>query len=73
MDFVYAIDRVPTYYARMGDVRKLDTSKPRKMRETTWSDEGLRLAPSSKITQSDWFWPAVLTLPVGAFLIILFW
>lgn len=57
----------------MGDLHKLDTSKPRRLGETEWSDGGLRLSPARKVTDSDWFLPATITLPLGVFLIVYFW
>ncbi len=29
--------------------------------------------PINRMAESDWFWPAVLTFPLGAFLIVFFW
>ena len=63
--------------APMGTLHKLDPKTPRKLRETQWTERGVRLSPAKRLieqtVESDWFWPAMLTFPLGAFLIILFW
>jgi hypothetical protein len=57
----------------MADVEKLNQSKPRKIGEVEWSESGMRLSPVWRVVESDWFWPAMLTLPAGAFALIFFW
>jgi hypothetical protein len=57
----------------MGDLHKLNTSKPRKLSETEWSEGGLRLSPARKVIDTDWFVPAIVGLPLGVFLIVYFW
>lgn len=36
----------------MGDLHKLNTSKPRKLSETEWFEGGLRLSPARKVIDS---------------------
>lgn len=57
----------------MGDLHHLKGGKPRKIGEVRWTDGGLRLSPLRRAVESDWFWPAMLTLPLGTFLIVFFW
>ena len=57
----------------MGSLHKLDPNRPRKLGETEWTESGVRLSPAQRVVESDWFWPAMLTFPLGAFLIVLFW
>ncbi|MCK0097796.1 hypothetical protein MWU38_00230 [Qipengyuania sp. S6317L1] len=57
----------------MSEIEKLNQSKPRKIGEVEWSESGMRLSPVQRVVESDWFWPAMLTFPIGAFLIVFFW
>ena len=57
----------------MGDVHHIKDAKPRKLAEVEWTENGLRLSPVKRVIDSDWFWPAILTFPLGAFLIVFFW
>ena len=57
----------------MGSFHQLDPKTPRKLRETQWTESGVRLSPATRVVESDWFWPAMLTFPFGVFLIVLFW
>ena len=57
----------------MGDLQKLNTSKPRRLGDTVWSEGGLRLSPARKVIDSDWFAPTIVGLPLGVFLIVYFW
>ncbi|MEM6908132.1 MAG: hypothetical protein AAF494_05590 [Pseudomonadota bacterium] len=57
----------------MGSLHKLDPNKPRKLSETEWTESGVCLSPVELVIESGWFWPAMLTFPSGAFLIIFFW
>lgn len=57
----------------MGDLHKIDSSKPSKLDEVEWTEKGMRLSPIQRVVESDWFWPAILTFPLGAFLIVFFW
>jgi hypothetical protein len=57
----------------MGSLHHLDPQKPRKLSETEWTEGGLRMSPLMRAVESDWFWPAMLTFPLGAFLIVFFW
>jgi hypothetical protein len=57
----------------MGDLHRIKPAKPRKIGEVRWTESGLRLSSVTRVTQSGWFWPAMLTLPLAAFLTVLFW
>ncbi len=57
----------------MGKLHHLRHGKPRRIGEVAWTEGGLRLAPARRIVDSGWFWPAMLTVPPGAFLIVFFW
>ena len=57
----------------MGDLHQIGEAKPRKVNQVEWTENGLRLSPVQRAIESDWFWPAILTFPFGAFLIVLFW
>ena len=57
----------------MTDVRELKPGKPRKIGETIFTESGSRLAPKRKVTDSGWFLPLLLTLPFGAFVLVLLW
>ena len=57
----------------MGDIHRINRGKPRKLGEVRWTDRGLRLPAIKRAVQSDWFWPAMLTLPLGAFILVFFW
>ncbi|MGB3469854.1 MAG: hypothetical protein WBA51_03410 [Erythrobacter sp.] len=57
----------------MGSLHQLDPNKPRKLGEAQWTESGLRLSPIQRAVESDWFLPAMLTFPLGAFMIVLFW
>jgi hypothetical protein len=59
--------------ALMGDLHRMEPGKPRKIGEVAWTESGLRHQPLQRIRDSGWFWPAMLTLPFGAFLIVFFW
>ncbi|MEO1189251.1 MAG: hypothetical protein AAFW60_09260 [Pseudomonadota bacterium] len=54
-------------------MHKLDPDKPKKLGHTEWTERGMRLAPMKRVVDSDWFWPAMLTLPLGAFIVVFFW
>ena len=57
----------------MADVTELKPGKPRKIGETIFTDSGSRLSPAHRVVDSGWFLPLMLTLPVGAFILVLFW
>lgn len=57
----------------MGELHHIKRGKPRKLGEVAWTEGGLRLSPRRRIVAQDWFWPAMLTFPLGAFLIVFFW
>ncbi|MBD2842937.1 hypothetical protein [Erythrobacter rubeus] len=57
----------------MGSLHKFNPDKPRKLGQTEWTEGGMRLAPVKRVVESDWFLPAMLTLPVGAFVLVFFW
>ena len=57
----------------MGDLHHIKSRIPRKLGEVEWTESGLRLSPFKRVVGIDWFWPALLTFPLGAFLIVLFW
>jgi hypothetical protein len=57
----------------MGKLHHIREGRPRKLHEVEWTEGGLRLSPARRIVQSDWFWPAMLTFPLGTFLIVFFW
>lgn len=57
----------------MGSLHQLDPKTPRKLRDTQWTESGVRLSPVKRVVESDWFWPAMLTFPLGVFLVVLFW
>ncbi len=57
----------------MGNIHRINRRKPRKVGEVEWTESGLRLSPVKRVVESDWFWPAMLTFPLGAFLIVFFW
>jgi hypothetical protein len=57
----------------MTKVHKLDPNKPRKIAETEWSENGLRLSPAKRLVENDWFLPAIIMFPIGAFMIVFFW
>ena len=57
----------------MADLHRLDPRKPRKLGETEWTESGMRLAPIQRAIESDWFWPAMLTVPLAAFILVFFW
>ena len=57
----------------MGELHHIKHGKSKKLSEVEWTERGLRLSPVHRMVESDWFWPAMLTLPVGAFLIVFFW
>ncbi|MBY0344794.1 MAG: hypothetical protein K2Q29_13155 [Sphingomonadales bacterium] len=57
----------------MGKIHHIKPGKPRKLGEVAWTEGGLRLSPMQCAADSGWFWPAMLTFPVGAFLIVFFW
>jgi len=62
-----------SYVVWMGDVRKLDQSKPRKLGETVWSEKGLRLGSAQEAAEGSWFLPALFAISLAAFMIIFFW
>jgi hypothetical protein len=33
----------------------------------------MRLSLVKRVVQSDWFWPAMVILPLGAFVAVFFW
>ena len=51
----------------MGKLHHIKRGKPRKLGEVVWTEGGLRLSPAQRIVAQDWFWPAMLTFPLGAF------
>lgn len=57
----------------MGNLHKLNPHKPRKLGEVEWTASGVRLSPAQRVAEGDWFRPAMLTVPLGVFLIVLFW
>jgi hypothetical protein len=57
----------------MGELHHIKRDKPRKLGEVAWTEGGLRLSPGRRMVEQDWFWPAMLTFPLGAFLIVFFW
>ena len=57
----------------MGDLHHLDERTPRKLSEVEWTESGMRLSPVRRVVESDWFLPALLTLPAGAFVLVFFW
>ena len=57
----------------MGKIHHIKPGKPRKLGEVAWTEGGLRLSPMQRAADSGWFWPAMLTFPLGAFLIVFFW
>lgn len=57
----------------MGELHHIKRDRPRKLAEVEWTEGGLRLSPVRRSVASDWFWPAMLTFPLGAFLIVFFW
>lgn len=57
----------------MGDLHKIQDSTPRKLSEVEWTESGMRLSPVKRVVESDWFLPALLTLPAGAFVLVFFW
>jgi hypothetical protein len=57
----------------MSEVTRLNTSRPRKIGETVYSDRGLRLSPMQHARDSGWFWPLMTTLPLAAFVFVFFW
>lgn len=60
-------------FALMADLHRVEPGKPRKIGEVAWTEGGLRLGPVRRIADSGWFWPAMLTLPLGAFIVVFFW
>ena len=57
----------------MADLHHIKSRTPRKLHEVDWTEGGMRLSPVKRVTQSDWFWPAMVTLPLGAFVMVFFW
>lgn len=57
----------------MGNIHKIKPSTPRKISEVEWKEGGLGLSSSQSPVAYEWFWPCVLTLPLGAFLLVFFW
>lgn len=57
----------------MGDVTELKLGKPRKIGETIYTDRGSRLSTARNVVESGWFIPLMLTLPIGAFFLVLLW
>lgn len=51
----------------------LNNRTPRKLSEVEWTESGMRLSPVARVVQCDWFWPAMVTLPLGAFVAVFFW
>lgn len=57
----------------MPKVTHLNTSKPRRIGETVYSDRGLSLSPIKRVRDSGWFGPLMVTIPIGAFVLVFFW
>ena len=57
----------------MTKVTRLNTSAPRRISETIYTDRGLRLGPLQRAHDSGWFWPLMATVPIAAFVAVLFW
>ena len=39
----------------MGSLHHLDPKSPRKLRDTEWTERGVRLSPAKRMVESDWF------------------
>ena len=57
----------------MGDVTPIPKGGPRRLRETVYTERGLRLLPARQIVTARWFWPAMILLPASTFLIVFLW
>ncbi|WAT16900.1 hypothetical protein OZN62_08095 [Aurantiacibacter sp. MUD11] len=57
----------------MGKVTRLDPKTPRRLDETVFTGNGLRLAPQVVRENVRWFGVTMVVLPLGAFWLVFFW
>ncbi len=57
----------------MTEVIRFSPQKARRLRETAYTDRGLRLPDPKRAVRSRWFRPAMILLPASAFAIVFFW
>lgn len=57
----------------MGRLIRFDPRQPRRLRETVYTERGLRLDQPARAGPARWFIAAMVALPLLAFLIVFFW
>ena len=57
----------------MGEIIRHDPAKPRRLRDTVYTERGLRLGDTVQSESWGWFTLALAVLPPTAFLVVFFW
>lgn len=55
------------------NVSRLTPRKARRLRETVYTERGLRLSPVARLAHVRWFVPCVIALPIAAFMVVFLW